>query len=336
MNRFRAWALSAAFACLPVFAQAADPIHLKLAFFGPDTEMTYVTTLKPFADAMNKDGAGIIQIDTFPNGALGRSLPNQPQMVLDGVADIAFAIPGNTPGRFPDDVVVELPGMFRDIREATLAWTKLLATEDLRGFKDYVVLGALGTAPFSIHTRTAIKGLADLRGLKIRTTNATEGTALRALGAVPVLMPVNEVPEAVGRGTIDGTTVHPVPMFDFGLNRVTRYDYFIRLGISPLVVLMNRQKFDSLPKPAQDVLMRHAGDAMAQVYIKGYGGYSDELTAKLKADTQRHVIEPTPAEEATIQAAFKPLIDDWQAKDPRNAELFKKLQAIIAQIRAQG
>ncbi len=322
--------------CCATRSDAADPIHLKLAFFGPDTEMTYVTTLKPFADAVNKDAAGLLVIDTYPNGALGRSLPNQPQMVLDGVADIAFAIPGNTPGRFPDDVVAELPGMFRDLREATLAWTRLMATEDLRGFKDYVVLGALGTAPFSIHTRTAIKGLSDLRGLKIRTTNATEGAALRALGAVPVLMPVNEVPEAVGRGTIDGTTVHPVPMFDFGLNRVTRYDYFVRLGISPLVVLMNRQKFDSLPKDAQAVLMKHSGEAMAALYIKGYGGYSDELTAKLKADTQRHVIFPTPQEEAAAQAAFKPWIDEWQAKDPRNAELYKKLTDIIAQIRLQG
>jgi TRAP-type C4-dicarboxylate transport system substrate-binding protein len=328
-------ALVFAVCAVPALA-VADPVHLKLAFFGPDTEMTYVTTLKPFADAVNKDANGLIQIDTFPNGALGRGLPNQPQMVLDGVADIAFAIPGNTPGRFPDDVVVELPGMFRDIRESTLAWTRLMATQKLRGFQDYVVLGALGSAPFSIHTKTPIKGLADLTGLKIRTTNATEGSALRALGAVPVLMPVNEVPEAVGRGTIDGTTVHPVPMFDFGLNRVTRYDYFIRLGISPLVVLMNRAKFESLPKEAQAVLMRHSGEAMAEIYIKGYGGYSDELTAKLKADPQRHVIIPTPREEAAATAAFQPWIDEWQAKDPRNAELLKALDAIIAQIRAPG
>src|SRR5947207_8319690 len=146
--------------CLPQ-ALAAEPIHLKFAFFGPDTEMTYVTTLRPFAEAVNKDGEGIVKIDLYPNGALGRSLQNQPQMVLDGVADIAFAIPGNAPGRFPDDAVVELPGMFRDIREATLAWTRLLATEDLRGFQSYVVLGALGTAPFSIHTRSQIKGLSD-------------------------------------------------------------------------------------------------------------------------------------------------------------------------------
>jgi TRAP-type C4-dicarboxylate transport system substrate-binding protein len=335
MKRLCAALLLLAGILLPVVSRADEPIHLKLAFFGPDTEMTFVTTLKPFADAVNKDAGGLIQIDTYPNGALGRSLPNQPQMVLDGVADIAFAIPGNTPGRFPDDTVVELPGMFRDIREATLAWTKLMATSDLRGFGDYVVLGALGTAPFSIHTRTPIKGLADLRGMKIRTTNATEGEALRALGMVPILMPVNEVAEAIGRGTIDGTTVHPVPMFDFGLNRVTKYDYFIRLGISPLVVLMNRQKFESLPKAAQAALMKHAGEEMAQVYIKGYGGYSDDLTAKLKADPARHVIEPTAKDEAAAEAAFKPLIDSWQAKDPRNATLYKQLTTIIAQIRSQ-
>jgi TRAP-type C4-dicarboxylate transport system substrate-binding protein len=150
------------------------------------------------------------------------------------------------------------------------------------------------------------------------------------------MLPINEVAEAVGRGTIDGTTVHPVPMFDFGLNRVTRYDYFIRLGISPLVVLMNRQKFEDLPKEAQAVITAHSGEAMAKVYIAGYGGYSDGLTGKLKADTTRHVIMPTPQDEAAAQAEFKPLINDYRAKDPRNAQLYDKLQAIITQIRAQG
>jgi TRAP-type C4-dicarboxylate transport system substrate-binding protein len=322
-------------AILPTAARA-EPAKLKLAFFGPDTEMTWVTTLKPFAEAVNQDGAGVLQIDMFPNGALGRSLPNQPQMVLDDVADIAFAIPGNTPGRFPDDVAVELPGMFRDLREATLAWTRLLAQERLHGFDDYIVLGALGTAPFSIHTRTPVKSLADLRGMKIRTTNATEGSALRTLGIVPVLMPINEVTEAIGRGTIDGSTVHPVPMFDFGLNRVTRYDYFIRLGISPLVVLMNRKSFEGLSKDAQAVLLKHAGETMAAVYIKGYGGYSDELTAKLKADPQRHVVIPSDEDQAAADKAFKPVIEEWRGKDPHNAQLLDKLSAIIGKIREQA
>jgi TRAP-type C4-dicarboxylate transport system substrate-binding protein len=312
----------------------ADPIRLKFAFFAPDTEMTWVTTLKPFVDAVNRDGAGLVQIDSFTNGALGRNLPNQPQLVLDGVADMAFMIPGTSPGRFPDNGVIELPGIFRDLQEATAVYTRLLLSNSLRGYEQYVPIIGMGTPPFSIHTRPAIKDLASLKGFKIRTTNATDGETLRALGMVPVLLPVNETAEAIGRGTVDGTTIHPGPMFDFGINRVTRYDYFIRLGISPLVVLMNRAKFDSLPPAAQQLILSHSGEALVGIYNKGYGDYDDALVAKLKNDSGRHIIVPSEAEQQDAEKLWQPVIDNWLAKDPRNPTLLRKVHELIAQVRA--
>jgi len=148
---------------LAPFAAKADPQKLKLAMFSADTEMTWVAAIKPWADAVNKAGAGIVAIDEYPNGALGRALPQQAQMVLDGVADIAFVIPGVTPGRFPDNEVMDLPGLFRNIREATLVYTRLMDRHVIRGFDDYYVLGAMGTTPFEIDSRAKITSLADLK-----------------------------------------------------------------------------------------------------------------------------------------------------------------------------
>ena len=136
--------------------------------------MTWVTTIKPWADAVNKDAAGAVVIDEYPNGALGKALPQQSQMVLDGVADIAFVIPGVSPGRFADNEVMDLPGLFRDLREATLVYTRVMARGILKGFDDYVVIGAMGTPPFEIDSRAKITSLDDLKGKKIRTTNAME------------------------------------------------------------------------------------------------------------------------------------------------------------------
>jgi TRAP-type C4-dicarboxylate transport system substrate-binding protein len=315
-------------------AAAADPVRLKFAFFTQETEMTWVTTIKPFIDAVNKDGAGVVQIDSFTNGALGRALPNQPQLVLDGVADFAFMIPGSSPGRFPDNGVIELPGIFRDLQEATAVYTRLLLSNSLRGYEQYVPIVGMGTPPFSIHTKSAISNLASLKGIKLRTTNATDGETLRTLGMVPVAMPINEAAEAIGRGTVDGSSVHPGPMFDFGLTRVTHYDYFVRLGISPLVVLMNKAKFDSLPPQAQDIIRRNAGEVLVKIYNKGYGEYTDELMAKLKADPTRHVIFPSDAEQQQAETLWQPVIQNWLEKDPRNPELLKKVQGLIADYRA--
>lgn len=320
---------------LPAVAHA-DAVKLKLAMFSADTEMTWVTTIKPWADAVNKAGKGIIEIDEYPNGALGRALPQQSQIVLDGVADIAFVIPGVTPGRFPDNDVMDLPGLFRDSREATLVYTRLMARNLLKGFENYVVIGSMGTMPFEIDSRTKITSLAELKGKKIRTTNASQAATIKQLGAVPVLMPPPEIPEAIGRGTIDGATEFPGPLFDFGIDRVTKYDYFLPVGISSLTVLMNKKKFDSLPKPAQDIIRKYSGEWFANQFVVGYGKYIDELLAKMKADHNRTMVQPTKQEMATAETAFKQVIADWEKKNPRNPELLKAVNEEIAKVRAGG
>jgi TRAP-type transport system periplasmic protein len=321
-------------AVLLPFSANADPVKLKLGFFATDTEMTYVTVIKPFAEAVNKEAPGAVVIDLFPNGALGRDLPQQPQMVLDGVSDIAFAIPGVSPGRFADNGVIELPGLVKDLREATLLYTRVIQANLLRGYDDYFVIGAMGTPPFSMFSRLKMTTLADIKGKKIKASNPTDAQSIKQLGAVPVLMPVNEAPEAIGRGTIDSVTGHLGSFFDFGLDRVTKYDYFIRLGFSPLVLLMNKKKFDSLSPEGQAAIRKYSGDWFAETYIKGYGAYIDELMVRLKSDSKRTTTFPPQAELDQAQALFKPVYDDWLAKNPHNPELFKAVQAEITKLRA--
>jgi TRAP-type C4-dicarboxylate transport system substrate-binding protein len=81
------------FALLPG-AAGAEPIKLKLAYFSSDREQAYTNAIKPFADAVNMEANGIIKIEVYTSGALGRNFAQQAQLVLDGVADIAWAILG--------------------------------------------------------------------------------------------------------------------------------------------------------------------------------------------------------------------------------------------------
>ena len=96
------------------------------AVFSPDTERLFNTVKKPFVAAVNRASRGAIEIELFPNGALGRAPQQQAQMVLDGVADIGFIVPPFTPGRFPESEVLELPGLFRDLAEGTRVYTRLV------------------------------------------------------------------------------------------------------------------------------------------------------------------------------------------------------------------
>ena len=314
-------------------AAIAEPIKLKLAMFSADTEMTWVTVIKPWADQVNAAGKGIVEIDEFPTGALGKALPEQSQIVLDGVADIAFVIPGVTPGRFPENEVMDLPGLFRDAREATLVYTRIMQKKLLKSFDKYVVIGAMGTPPFEIDSRPKVTSLSDLKGKKIRVTNPSQSATMKALGAVPVLMPVTEITEAIGRGTIDGATEFPGPMFDFGVDRVTKYDYFLPVGISSLTILMNKAKYESLPQNVREVLDKYSGDWVAQKFITDYGHYIDTLAARMKADPNRVITVATNDELAAAQQPFQQVIDDWIKKAPGNGALLDAVRAELVDIR---
>ena len=326
--------LSAVIATAGTQALAQQPAKLKFAVFTPDKEQTFLTTMKPFAEAVNKEAKGAVEIDLFPNGALGRSPLTQAQMVLDGVADIAWVIASYTPGRFQENEVLELPGLFRDLKESTTVYTRLVSSGQLKGYDEYFVIGTFGTAPYSIHSRGQITSLADIKGKKIRSSGAIEGATIKALGGVPIGMPVTEVPEAVSRGTVDGTTSHPSPLFDFGIARVTTAHYFTRLGIVPLAILLNRKKFDSLPKQAQDAIRKYSGEWVAVRFNEGIGAYNDSLVKQLQDDPKRKVVFPSEAELAAARAAYQPVIAEWAARTPRNAELLKAVESEIAKVRS--
>jgi TRAP-type C4-dicarboxylate transport system substrate-binding protein len=314
----------------------AEPAVLKLSFFGPDTEVNYAKAIKPWADVVNADPSGAVKIDLYPNGALGKSLPAQPQMILDGVADIAFVNPALVPGRFPDDQVFELPGLVGNVAEGVALYQALIKSDSLRGYTDYYVLGTLMNVNANVFSRKPINAVGDLKGLKVRISGAVIGQTVKELGVVPVLMPPNEVVEAMGRGTVDATTTVPAAVVDFGIDRVTSHDYLISLGTNSFAILMNRKKFESLPKAAQDVLAKYSPGSLDEIYVKNLSAYNSELTAQFRADSKRTVVTPSDADLKTIKAASEKVTADWAAKDPHNAELLAKARELLAQIRERN
>lgn len=334
MSRFFAVALLALGALLPQQA-TAQPATLKLSFFASDAEVNYAKAIKLWVDAVNADPSGAVKIEAYPNGALGKSLPAQPQMVLDGVADIAFVNPALVPGRFPDDQVFELPGLVGNIKEGVQLYQALLKSNSLRGYSDYVVLGSFMNANAHVFSRRPIKSVADLKGLKVRISGAVIGQTVKDLGVVPVLMPPNEVVEAMGRGTIDATTTVPAAVIDFGIDRVTSYDYLIQLGTNPFAVLMNRKKFELLPQAAQDQLLKHSPGSLNDIYVKNLSAYNASVIEQFRADKKRTVVTPSEADLKAIKPVADKVTADWAAKDPKNAELLAKARELLVQIRAQ-
>ena len=225
--------------------------------------------------------------------------------------------------------------MFRNQQEASLAYTRMIAANALRGYEDFIVITAFTVEPHSIHTRRPIASLEDLQGLKIRANNPTEAATFEKLGMRGIVMPANQIADAIGSGAIDAAALPPAMLAEFGLGRLATYHYMIHADAPSLALVISRSKFASLPPRAQDIIRKHSGEwSVAQS-----NAFFEDINAKsmqqLLSEPKRHVIFPTQADRVRIYAAFKEVIDEWVAKQPHNRSLLSTVNTEIAKIRSR-
>jgi TRAP-type C4-dicarboxylate transport system substrate-binding protein len=315
-------------------AASAEPIKLKLSLVTSDRALIYLGGVKPFVDAVNAEAKGLLEIEIFFSGALEKQPALQPQLVADGGADLAFIFPGYTPERFYDNTVIELPGLFQDTREASLVYTRLIASGAIKGYDDYFVVAALCSPAESIHGRLPIASIASLNGMTVRTNNVTEAAVVGKLGMRPVPMPMNQVAEALSDGKVDSATAPLAMLFEFGVGRVSSHHYMLEIGGAPLALVMNRKKFDSLPREAQNIIRKYSGEWPVSPYLRSYEASGRQVLDQLESNPRRKVINPSPADRATAEAAFKSVVDEWAAKAPAHRKQLETAQAEIARLRA--
>jgi TRAP-type C4-dicarboxylate transport system substrate-binding protein len=310
------------------------PVKLKFAVFTPDAEMTHQIVMKPWVEKVNRESGGTLEIQTFPNGALGRNPALQTKMIQDGIADIAWVIPSYTPGVYLDDDVFELPNIIQSSTEGSVAAWRLLQKGMLRGYDQYYMIALFVTSPYTFHTNFPVRKPEDLRGKKVRVVGTISTDAVKAAGAVPEGMPVTQVVEAISRGVIDGTTGHPISMFDFGISRVANNHYLGKIGTVTLGIFMNKAKFDSLPPQAKAAIENNRGEALSRAFGKMSEDRNAELIAEWRKDGKRLVVEPTADQTAAWDKLLSPVVAAWENKDPRNKALAAEMRKELAATRA--
>jgi TRAP-type C4-dicarboxylate transport system substrate-binding protein len=196
------------------------------------------------------------------------------------------------------------------------------------------VVGAFTAEPETIHTRPPAASLEDLAGMRIRVNNPIQGAALAELGLIPVEMPINQTSSAISSGNLGGAMVGPAPLVEFGISRVTSNHYLLAVSAAPLLVVMNRKKFEGLPEQAKQIIRKFSGEWAVERYIEVYRGENDAALESLKHDPNRKVVVPSPIDLSRANAVFKAEVDTWSATDPRHRQLLAEAEAGLNKIRA--
>jgi len=311
----------------------AQKTILRAASFLPARSSTVVYGLIPFMERFNKAVGDEVKIQGYYGGSLGRNPKKQADLVKDGVADIAQLVPGYTPGQFPGTSVMELPFLIRSALEGSVTEWRLYKTGLLKGWDVFKVVGLFSTEPNHFHTRRAIKSIADLGGLKVRIAGPVYAATVKHYGGIPIGIPVTQMTEALSRGVVDGVMQGWGGGGVFRIYSIAKFTYAAPLGISPLAIVMNKQKWNSLSRRVQKALDENSGEAMAR---DGGSGF-DLNSVKFRKIAQKGGQKAIELSEADFKKGFefvRPLHKAWIKNNTNGQKIFDAYTKVIANYRA--
>ena len=286
------------------FAMAEE---LKLADFQPPTHFVVDNVYTPFAEAVAAGTNNDVTVKLYMGGELGPGPADQYSRVVDGLADIAFGLPGYTASTFPKTLLTELPGVI----DAQTGTEKIVANTDKLAdeYKRVVLLGLWNNAPnLLLMGSKPVRTLEDLKGMKIRVPSRNAGLVVEAWGGSPVSMPAPEIYNAIQTGVLDGAMIDATALSAFKLGEVTgSITQGMETSISDFFLIMNRDSFNDLTEEQQQVVL----DAGKQAALNGSAAWNGVAATALEAFAAtegKEVITLSPEEAAKFNEASAPVV----------------------------
>ena len=244
-------------------AAFAAKFNLKMGHAVNTTDGQHAAAMK-LAELVKQRTNGDVEITIFPSNQLG----NDGAMingVRGGTIDIVSSGASNYNGLVANTAALELPFVFRNAQHAYHVLDGDIGTGVLNELAPHNMKGLAywenGWRAFTNNKRPVTKP-DDLKGLKIRSTpNPYHIQAFKLLGMNPSPMPIAELYTALETGTFDAQE-HPINVtWSSKFYEVQKHLTVSNHVYSPLVVAMNKAKFDSLPPNYQKILVDAAREA---------------------------------------------------------------------------
>ena len=294
---------------------SAQEFTFRLHSFSSPTSLDHTMHLDRWAERVEERSEGRIRIEIYPAMQLGGAPGDLVEQLEDGVVDMIWIVAGFAPGRFPGMEGVELPfmntGTSATMSPAAMEFAETYLDREFDGIK---IIAIHTTDRAILHTvDRPVRTLEDLEGMRIRVAGRFIGEAVRALGGVPVGIPLPGVYEALARGQVDGMYINWAITEPYRFYEVTGYHTDTALFQGTLLTLMSQDAYDRLPDDLKAVIDAESGIDYARRLGEIWDGQT-ESARQATIDAGNEVFELSPEERERWLAAVQPAYDAWIAE----------------------
>ena len=332
--------ISLALPALSPRVRAAEKIVLKVADSFAPAHYIVEQGIKPWMARVTELTGGRVEFQYFGAEQLG-PLRDMFNLVQRGVADIAYVPPAFNLGKMPLSGVHGLPKLFSSSQTGSRAsWDTIHKTEILQN--DYLRNGfrplwGVTTSTYNLFTRgKAVRTLADLKGMKLKSIGGNMANAMKLLGATPVDIASPDTYQAIQNGTVDGAIFPTTSVYSYRLDELVKYATFgfdVFVFYAPFVV--NERTWQRLPDSVRQAMTEVGEQTM--IRVARYTDDDDARLMKKMATSGIEVIELSAVDQKSVEQTVAPVLQDWskelEAKNLPAKKVLEYFRGAVAKYR---
>jgi TRAP-type C4-dicarboxylate transport system substrate-binding protein len=296
---------------------STQAIELKFSYWPPPADPWVIGGILPFGPAFEKATNNKVKVTFFCGATLGAP-PDHLDLVKNDIADIGWINPAFTSGVFPLCDIRNLPFLYPSVEVAAKVFWKQQEYINPIEFKDIKALWTFPTPLMELSTVTKqVKTLDDLKGLKFGETEPINAKSCAALGLSPVVIPdETQIYTSLQTKMLDGRFQEWNGLQTWKCGEVTNWRVTnVRIATHQNVIIMNLQKYNSLPEDVRQALDDVTGfNLSAQEGVVWAQIEKDAQARQLAADQARGVPAPyvlPDSERQKMITATQSVVDDW-------------------------
>ena len=332
-------ALATAILGLPAQAQELPKTHLKITG-GLSNLTAYNDYEKPFwTKTIPEKSKGQVTTEIKGFNEMGIKGPELLRLMGSGVIEFGTATLSYFASDNPINEAIDLAGLAPDVkaaREVTQAFEPVLAK--FYGQGNNVKLLGISTYPAQVLFCNAdIKGLADIKGKKVRTSSRTQADFVEALGGSSVTMAFGEVVPALQNKVVDCAITGSLSGYSAKWYEVSTHLVALPINWNQQIHAVNGKTWAKFNPALQKFLQTEVNglvneiwDAAARQTQEGYDCNTGAAACTQPVKGKMTLVVPSAADRELLAKIRADVISKWAARC--SAQCVKDFNATIGKV----